>query len=269
MTTSIIRRSGSVRTLLASAGVLACASAASADIVTSGPLLTITATSSLGTGSISIPQVAGLPDGSGGFFWALFGPPVNIVDGDGDIIASLVSGSTVTQAVLGGGLVSLSFQVTAGNADTTFDIVTSLVSFDTINAPLGTTSAQTGMTDANPTSFAGGSSTGLRPGGKFFGAEYNGLAPGGTTFANLLQGPISVGTAGSTGISDEFPVDINPDAVYAPIGVPVSSISAQFNLRVSRGDRATGSGVFVVIPSPGSAALIGVAGVLAAARRRR
>lgn len=223
------------------------------------PGLAFTATNAQGAASVSINLGQGAPLPGGGWQWVLFGPAIPIQTGGGVVLGSINQGTVTLNDT--GALVAVSFAVTAGNSATNFIINSSVVSFSPM-AMDGRASA--GMTVTDNTG-NGASITGNRPGGAMFSAHYNGAAPGGTTFANLITGPLVEPNAfGSEASNQSFPA---APGVFTPVGV-VGDISTTWDFTVSANDQASGTSVWVVIPSPASLALLG-AGVLVSGRRRR
>jgi len=164
-------------------------------------------------------------------------------------------------------LVSSSFNVSAGPANTPFTVNSALLSFSTIPIAYGTASAAVSVTDSATFGDVGSFTfTGQQPGGNSFAARYNGpIAGPNTTFVNLLPGFAGSGIGGFTqtasGANPSFPA---PDAVA---GSP-SDMHSQFKFALSRFDRASGTSTFEIVPAPGSAALLGLGGLIAGRRRR-
>ncbi len=151
-------------------------------------------------------------------------------------------------------VVTLFFDVQAGNALTTFTIQSGLLSFPSIvNGQAKATSAVT-VTDNNGN---GVTMTGLEAGGTMYRAAYNGQP--GTTFATLNGGPITAGGFDSASSNASQGFQLVPGSV--------SSIWAEYSFKLSARDSASATSTFVIIPTPGAMALGGLA--LVAMRRRR
>ncbi len=157
-------------------------------------------------------------------------------------------------------VVALSFNVVAGAVPTIFFIGTGPLGFAPIGSAVGKASAGMSATDLNGD---GVSATGLFPGAKSYEAQYNGPFFAGAVFADLVD-PLAAGGFGTDTDNEAFPL-----VGFAPIGPPVFNMSAAFWFTLSAGDSASGTSVWVVIPTPGAGALLlGAAGVLASRRRR-
>lgn len=156
----------------------------------------------------------------------------------------------------GGPSVQLNFGVQAGMANGTFTINSGVVNFASLPNALGRASATLTLTDFsgdNTVEFNGNASNDLLGG---YRANYNGT----TRFAELFQGTTfgpGVGFTDETGIG------------FTPIGDTVANISAKWAFSLSALDVAVGTSNFEVIPTPGAAALLGIAGLTAFNRRRR
>ena len=240
-----------ISTLTTSAAIFATAATAWGDIT--DPALIFEASTDTGSGSFVVTLDDGAYDGSGGWFWQALGD-IQIMDGNGNLLVTLTQGSAFFQD---DPVISLGFAVVAGNTDTQFSITSGTLSFDTIQNAEGRASAGMTLTESNGDT---ASITGLDTGGTMFGADYNGT----TTFADLLEGPFNENNAfGTTTATDEFP----NGGTFAAIGA-VSDISSQWNFQLSANDQASGTSVFVVIPSPGALTLLGLAGFGAFRRHR-
>lgn len=227
---------------------------ANADI--SDIVFRIRATATAGQGE----WVARLSDGGfdpeGVWRWSLVGTR-ELRSESGVLLGTLTGGSV---AIIEDPLVSIGFAVQAGAVDTTFQITSALLSFPTLDPAEGRASGSITGTDINDN---GVMITGLHS-GSMLAAHYNGFVPAGTNFANLLSGPVGTTEAfGSASLSDA-----SPGMGFSPIPVAVTDISLQYFFSLSASDIASGTGTFVVIPGPGAAGLLALAG-LAATRRRR
>jgi MYXO-CTERM domain-containing protein len=234
----------------AGVAVLAGAGVAWADI--GDPVIVFEATGSMGSGSYQVT----LDDGGwvdDQWFWMADGP-IEIRSDGGDLIVTLTEGSAFIQE---DPVIALGFAVIAGASDTVFTISSSTVSFPTIFGAIGRTSAGVTLTESNGNT---ATMTGLQPGGTLFSANYNG---GTGNFANLLTGPYVESSAfGTESDTDEFPAG----GAFALVG-DVSDISVNWGFELSAGDQASGTSVFVVVPTPATLALLAIGGI--ATRRRR
>lgn len=151
--------------------------------------------------------------------------------------------------VQGDPVLTLNFAVQAvGNTNFTFD--TGDLLFSTIDVPVGFATAATTLT-----ADAGGAAlTGNFAGGKAYRATYN----LGTVFADLDSSYVSAANTSAT------ETDRHPGADFTAIGVPVSSMRAQWDFNLSAGDGASGTSRFDIEPSPipdASTLALAVAGV--------
>lgn len=151
-------------------------------------------------------------------------------------------------------VVTLFFDVTAGNSLTSFQIMSGVLNFPAIVNGQAKASSAVTITDNDGN---GVTMTGSEAGGNMYRAAYNGQP--GTTFATLNGGPISAGMWDSS--------DSNATQGFQVIPGAVTSIWAEYAFKLSAHDSASATSTFVIIPSPGAAALGGLA--LIASRRRR
>jgi hypothetical protein len=152
---------------------------------------------------------------------------------------------------------SVTFGVLGGAVATNFTISSTLVSFAPLVNPIGTAAASVTVTDQNGSGSA--SVNGQYPGPFSFQAQYNG---GAGVFASLVA-PVSVATAhGSNTQSGSVPSTVIP--------ATLTDIQAVFSFTLSKGDLASGTGRFSVVPEPGTIGMlaIGSIGLLACCRRR-
>lgn len=251
-----MRRTSSTRFLRALAIGAGCGSALGGAI----PAVSVTASNGQGTATWSLP----LPDNVPSFNWRtdenieLRDPTNNNLIGVIDSIGIGLQGLPPDRGNPSP-QVSLNFAVQAGNLNTDFTIASTLVSFTTINSPLGRANAGFSVSDLTGD---GVRLEGRSPGNTSYLAQYNGFVPGGSTFASGLGLLESLAPGGSDVEQMNFPDPVN----YAPIGTPVSDISAQIAFNLTALDLASGTSNYQLIPEPSSLLLISVA---ALALRRR
>lgn len=152
---------------------------------------------------------------------------------------------------------SVTFGVLGGAVATNFTIASSLVSFAPLVNPIGSASASVTVTDQNGSGAA--SLSGLYAGPFSFQAQYN---SGAGVFASLVA-PVNVSAAhGSNTQSGSAPSAVIP--------ATLTNIQAIFSFTLSKGDLASGTGRFSVVPEPGSIGMlvVGSIGLLACCRRR-
>jgi MYXO-CTERM domain-containing protein len=229
---------------------LAVLATASADV---GPVfLRITATNTLGTGTLEI-MTADVDYDATDDSWFWFGGAVDIEDGDGETIGRWTGGYL---AIGQDPFVALGWAVQAGGIPTDFLIQTALLSFPTINSPTG--SATSALTVSDSFGDDGATMTGLGPNGDIYYTAYNGYVPGGTQFFSS-QPSLATGIHGNS--NDTQQVDTNADgtADFIPLGGSAFDMSAQVNFRLTAGDSASGTNSYTILPEPAS--LIGLAGL--------
>jgi hypothetical protein len=227
------------------AGLAALITAAASAGTISDPVITIQASSSLGSGTYTVPYIPGNYNPETGVYnWASTGE-VDILGENEQIIATI---SQLSTFIMVDPVVNVGFVLTAGAADTSVSITSALVSFAAIPNALAQASAQIGATDTdgNGANITGGF------GGLGYQARTN-LGVFGTTVPSF-----AVGTFGSS--------NQNGSLGPAVIGT-VTSMEAEFDFTVTANDAASGTSVFVVTPEPASLALLGLAGLLAFRRR--
>lgn len=217
--------------LLSVATVLA--TTAGADI--RGSAYTMTATSSAGTASYSIPA----PEAADYYWnWATTARIEMRDQTSGNLIAVLnpnnegCSVNYVEDPVIGVG-----FAVQAGALPTIFTISSGTLVFPAIPASEGRASAAYTATDFN------GDGATLAPflGAKSYHAVYNGA----TTFADLI-GPFAAGVFSSSSLSESNPAGPG----FLPIGTAVSSMKVDIDFVLSPFDLASGTTIFVIQPRP-------------------
>lgn len=156
--------------------------------------------------------------------------------------------------------VTANFNVTAGAAQSAFNIDSGVLNF-------GPSSGLTGSGSASVTVSQGFVIPNLStPGADFTATGANNLAYGAfvdgntaTPIASLI-GDINLGSGdNSLGTSDSF------------AGVPIASaanMSSGFDFTLSAFDRAVGTSTFSIVPTPATVGLLGLGGLVAARRRR-
>lgn len=242
-------------TMLSVGAVIALSGAAFADV--SDPAMTFLATNSLGqSASYTVSLEDGDFDGDGNWFWSSF-DAIQMRDDSGNLVATINRGSMYYEA---DPIIAMGFVVQAGNSDTSFTITSGLLSFPTISSPLARASGGVTLTDVTG---GGATLTGDQPGGNMFSSFYNGFL--GTTFADILTGPLVEGDDfGTADMTDEFP----GGGSFNAVGTPISDMSSQWAFTLSAKDSASGTSVYVIVPTPAGVALLGV-GVMGIVRRRR
>ncbi|GAB5496181.1 MAG: hypothetical protein Phyf2KO_12610 [Phycisphaerales bacterium] len=249
--------------ILTAAAITALSAGATSAQVTD-PLITISASSSLGSGTVSFSSadLGAITQPNGGIVFLLLNGPLAIVDQNNNNVIGQITQLTVannadnTDTTEADALQSIGFAAFAGDADTTFNLTASLINTGSVsNAELRATGGIT-VTDNGG---GGATLTGLGAGGSFFNASYN----GGTTFADLIAGPLT--TPNSNSGSQDFPA---APGVFQAIANPLTDIQSQFNFSITAGDSASGTSGFFSVPTPASATLLALAGGAALRRRR-
>ncbi len=218
---------------------------ASADFI--GSYITIEATNSNGTASYSapLPTAAALKAQ-----WAL-GNTMELRGGPNNDVIATIDDLEIT--LDGDPQVILNFAVTAGASDTNFTISSAVVSFPTLNNPLGKATTAMTLTDNN---LNGAALTVKAPN---VNGMYRAMYNGSVIFTEEI-GNISIG-GGSTSADNG-----NPPFVVIPAAV--SSIQSNYSFTLSSLDSASGTSNFtVLIPEPASLVLLSM-GCIAMLRRR-
>ena len=250
-----------------SVAALAAIAAGTTNAQVSDPLITISASSALGSGSVSFSSgdVGAIIQPNGGIVFLLLGGPLDILDtNNNNVIGTITQLAAINNADntdtlnIQDALTSIGFAVFSGDADTTFNLTASFINTgNVVDAALRATAGIT-VTD---NSADGATLVGGGAGGSYFNASYN----GGTTFADLIVGPLTAPAADSDSGSQDYPV---APGAYDAIANPLTDMQAQFNFILSAGDSANGVGGFFSIPSPASASLIALGGIVGLRRRR-
>jgi hypothetical protein len=138
--------------------------------------------------------------------------------------------------------VGIEFGIRAGSTDTTYNILSGVVSFTAFEDAVGFASAGITLTDR---AAAGATITGLFDEGKAHQARYNGTS----VFANLVS---SFGITGNTKTAFERKPAIGDELISGT----VTSIESEFWFTLSANDSASGTSTFSVIPIPEPATLV-------------
>ncbi len=151
--------------------------------------------------------------------------------------------------------IALNFSVQAGLVDTAFTISSAVLAFPDPNQNTGYASAGITVTGNGN----GASLSEVDPNG-IYRATFNGSNV--FTYLHDLPplGALTTGPNSSTSYPDSFG--------YAPLGTDANNISSRFQFLLTAGDQASGTSVFIVVPTPASAFCLGLSGLLAARRRR-
>lgn len=254
-----------MRSILTAATIVA---ASSTNAQVTDPLISISASSSLGSGSVSFSSAdfGAIVQPDTGILFILFNAPLVIQDpNNNNIIGRITQLNVLNRADstdtpgISDALTSIGFAAFAGDADTTFNLTASFINTGAVADAALRASAGITVTDNTGDT---ATLTGLGAGGTFFNASYN----NGTTFADLVAGPLAVGATSTFSTSESFPAV--PPGAFNPIGAPLNNIQAQFNFRITAGDSASGTSVFVSIPAPASATLLAATGLVGVRRRR-
>lgn len=238
-------RSGGVA--LAALALAAAAGTASADI--SSVVFNITAEVNGNSYPWSVELNPSDVDGDGNYFWQL-AEPVHVMDGADEIFE--LSSASIT--VIADPMVSLNFNVVAGQQNTVFTVNSAVLSFAPLANAVGRATAAVSVSD-----LTGDGATFTPWGGGAHRSYYNG---GGNTFQELIASPIVAGSLSSASSSDTFPA-----VGYQSIGTTLTDIESEWVFTLSAGDLASGTSEFEVIPAPASMVL-GLA-AMAGLRRRR
>ncbi|MEO1584777.1 MAG: PEP-CTERM sorting domain-containing protein [Planctomycetota bacterium] len=232
--------------------MMAASGTASANI--SAMIFEITATDEVSGASASATYFldASRIDNNGNYNWEL--PEAVTFEDQGIELGGL---NTASVSIAADPVIAVDFNVFATAQNTSFQVNSAVLTFDTISASNAQAVASAAVTlqDFN------GDGVVFTPGSQ---GAYNAFFNNGTSlFTDLFPSGSQLTGAGFSNPS--FAAD---SGGFVPAGIDISSISAAWDFTLSAGDLATGSSVFEVIPAPSTAALLGLGG-LAAARRRR
>lgn len=248
---------------VAAAAVAASAFATSAQVT--DPLVTVSVSSALGSGSVSFNVADGaVVQPNGAIAFILFNTPLDIVDpNNNNVIATItqlisINNADDTTTTTSDPSSAISFAMFAGGADTDVTITAShIFTGSIVNAALRATAGIT-VTDNDGD---GATLIGTGPGGTMHNTVYN----GGTTFTDLITGPLIAGNTGSNSSSQDLPA---APGVFMPIANPLTDMQAQYNFNLSANDSASGTSGYFAIPAPASVVLLGFAGMTITRRRR-
>ena len=161
-------------------------------------------------------------------------------------------------------VVSVNFSVQSGAIQTSFQVVSTLLGFATLNSAQGLATGTLVADDRNGDGVTV-APLGVFPGNSIYVAKYNNSGLpfqdlDGTTFAGLFttgpySNPVGFNLADGTG-------------PFQAIPGTVSNIQGGFSFSLSAGDIASGTSTFFVTPAPGAAGLLGLAALVATRRRR-
>lgn len=149
--------------------------------------------------------------------------------------------------------VTLDFSFSAGFMNSSFTVNANPLVFSPITNVVGVASAALTVQDR----FNDGVT--VSPNGA---GAYSALYNGGTVFDDLFTGGVVTGAGGTSAN------DVTNGGSYSFVAASVSDISAKWDFTISAFDSATGTSVFTVVPTPASAALLGLGGLVATRRRR-
>lgn len=235
----------------AAAGTLALGAAASAQL--SDPYLLVRATNAGGTGTFMVPLANTSPGPNGSTTFSL-GAPEDIFDGP-NLIATVTQLTSTVRPNAGAqpNTISLSFTFFAGSTDTTFEVLSTIFTFDPIDNTAARATAGITITDSDGN---GASSTGTID-GAHYSARY-----GANTFANLLSDTVTAGMGGSN--TDD---DRSPTTGFTPIA-GATEMNAVWGFTLSANDQVGVTSSYFIVPAPGALALLGLGGLTIARRRR-
>lgn len=233
----------------------------------SDPYITINVSNANGSGTfvanLSDPRIVPQPDGGvvfNSFIPAAPAFPLTITDQTGAPIATieqLIAPATVDDVQTPGVIdarVGIAFVLRAASLDVDVEVTSTFAQTDPINNAIMRANAAYTLTDT------GGGGATLTNSGPFASFFYNGDINTGIGFADLITGPITVGSGGSTA-----PSDSSGDVALLDT---VTSLQFQSNFTLTADDSASGNITLRVVPTPASAVLMGL-GLAAVSTRRR
>lgn len=257
-----------MRNAIATAALATALAAGSASATIPSTVMTVTAANANGNASwdldLTNPNGLYIPNiGNGAELFlyqlTLADSPVELRDSNNNNLIGLITQADVLIGGNPGDLASparifaFAFTVRAIGDDTAFDFAGNDYGLDTpYGGASGFASTAYTLTDADGTG-----ATLDAPG---YGATYNGSD---SFFTGSLPSDLTTGAFGSTDLTVNDPADFSNRFIG-----PVSSITANGGFILSGDDAASINTQFFVVPSPASAALIGLGGLVATRRRR-
>ncbi len=232
-------------TLATIAGLTVGVVATGADAVIVGDAFVITATNTNGTDTFIVPASSLSWTGSS---W-LFETPGGWSQG----MSNGVTINSISAEYVEDPMIFFNFGVSTGGVATNISVSSATLVFPTLLNPTGYASSGMTLTDNNS---GGGASVGANLGGFSYNAIYNGAS----LFA-AQQGSFNVATSNGTNTQNA-----NDLGIVVP-GF-VGSMQASWGFQVSADDSVGVTSTWVLIPAPGSLAMIGLAGLTMARRRR-
>jgi len=250
-------------TVIIGAAAVSLAGTATAQV--SNVVYTVSASSALGSASLSFTQSdVEVTDNSDGSFSLAFTGSTDLVDaGTGNTIATLTGATALLNPGFNGldPRINLGFSIENGLAESEITITSGTAQFSPFPSGDAFAASSVTLTTGDGSNVA---ADGLVGGDYFFGG-FTGLSSDGDPdfpftdqVAMLLPDPLN--TQGSAVQSDVMPSQ--------PITGPFDGIGSTFAFTLSESAQLSGTSTFTVVPTPGAAALLGIAGVAASTRRR-